>query len=294
MRIVALIPSIRAENIRAAAPWLAALADSGIEPVIVANAASVACMEDAPARIHDSGQNPGFARSLARAALAVGDWDWLVILNDDLIFSTATAQQILEQIRSHRDSTFGLILLDQEVPRAIPNTAGVFASLSLLDDVARRLRIASSRSTRSKDPTAMYKSFSAAAISRRSWDELGGLDERFVFCFEDADFTRRHEQHTGAPPSFPVIDIHHSHSMSTKATIALVLPAIAVSAHTYLRKSGSSRLLASAVVLAALIVRAPLSLLSSAPRKSHLVGIGRSMAAVLTGREPQLPAYDQL
>lgn len=292
-RVLVLVPTISPTRVAAAAPWLTALRDpvAGFDVRIVANAASVADHRLGwAAPVIDTGANPGFARSVSAAARAVGTWDWVVLLNDDLRFSPETPGRIRDAIRT-ADGTGGeLIYFDPESLRPLPDPSGVFLSLSLLESVASRLR----RTPGDRAVGATYKSFSAVAIRRTAWDRCGGLDERFVFCFEDAYFARRHLEGGGVEPQSIDVGLVHDRSTTTSRHIARVLPAVAFSARTYLRVTGTRALASDLLVLTALSIRLVLLPFASAVPLEHLRGVMSAMSAVLRRCEPPLPDYDRL
>lgn len=294
-RVLALVPTISRSRVVAASPWLRALRREGIDVRIVANAASVAAAAtelDAP--VIDTGANPGFARSILAALAAVDEWDWVVLLNDDLILGDGVAAHLRSAIAGaadRRDNPADLLYFDPEPMRPLPGRWGVFVSVSLLEALgvrfARRVRVR---------PRARlgYKSFSAVAIHRDAWTRAGGLDARLIFCFEDALFVRNHRARGGAEPVSIDVGISHEKSTTTSRHIARVLPAVAFSARRYLEVLGTPARVAGAIVVAALIVRLPLVVFASAPPRAHLLGIVRAARAVASGREPSLPPYELL
>lgn len=291
-RIVALIPTISPARITEAAPWIEGLSAHGIDVRVVANAASVAASAAPPgARIIDSRSNPGFARSLTAALGSVSEWDWVVLLNDDLLFGDETPARIRDAVAS---ATSDVLLFDPEPARAVPRRREVFESLSLLEAAATRLRERGFPTALPRAGGDTYKSFSAVAISRAAWFETGGLDNRFVFCFEDAFFVRRYLNRGGIRPTSLDVGIAHKKSITTGRHIARVLPAIAYSARTYLEATGSHPRSADALVVAALLVRLALIPFACAPAGAHVHGVLRSLRAVVRRREPALPDYESL
>lgn len=294
-RILALVPTISPQRVAAAGPWLRAFRADGIDLRIVANAASVAAAASScEVPVIDSNDNPGFARSIRAAVAAVDDGDWIVLLNDDLVVPITAPARIraaLCDVTSPDAPGAGeIVYFGPEPERPLPGRWGVFASLSLLEPVLRRLPHITSRD----GARPGYRSFSAVAVRRSTWTELGGLDPRFVFCFEDAFFVRTHLARGGSVPRAIDVGIAHHKSSTTSRHIARVLPAVAFSARAYLDAVGTPGRTADAIVVVALLVRAPLALLGSAAPRDHLRGIVRAIGAVLRHREPSLPAYDTL
>lgn len=295
-RILALVPTISPGRVRAARPWIDALRTEGVDVRIVANAASVAAAAagEGPGRVIDTRANPGFARCLTAAVRSVEQWEWVVLLNDDLVLDGRAPALMREAIADAHANHRDVLYFDPEPLRPLPGRASVFASLSLLEPTVARLRRRRGRPERATSPGGTYKSFSAVAISRSAWTARGGLDERFVFCFEDAFFVREHVAGGGAPPVPVDVGIRHDKSTTTGRHIARVLPAIAYSARTYLEATGTRPRVADGLVVAALLLRVPLTPFASAPTGPHLRGIAAAVAAVTRRREPALPAYELL
>ncbi|MFJ4039436.1 hypothetical protein ACIPVB_15325 [Microbacterium sp. NPDC090007] len=290
--ILALVPTISPQRIRAAGPWLRALRAEGIDVHIVANAASVASLASSwEAPLIDSRANPGFARSIGAAVAAVAEPEWVVLLNDDLVMPEDAPARI-RSVLCAAPSAGGcdIVYFDPEPQRPLPGRWGVFATLSLVEPVLRRLTPSSHRAR----VRPGYKSFSAVAVRYRTWAELGGLDRRFVFCFEDAFFVRAHLARGGSTPRSVDVGVSHHKSSTTSRHIAHVLPAVAFSARTYLEAVGVHPRAADAVVVAALLVRVPLALFGSASPRAHVRGVSRAIGAIVRRREPSLPAYELL
>lgn len=288
-RILALVPTISPQRVAAAGPWLRAFRAEGIDLRIVANAASVAAVASScEVPVIDSRGNPGFARSIRAAIDAVGAGEWIVLLNDDLVVPIGAPARIRATLSDA--SAADIVYFDPEPERPLPGRWGVFASLSLLESVLHRLP----GSARGAGDRPGYKSFSAVAVRSRTWTELGGLDPRFVFCFEDAFFIRTHLARGGSAPRAVDVGIAHHKSSTTSRHIARVLPAVAFSARTYLDAVGTPARAADVIVVAALLVRVPLALFGSASPRDHVRGVILAIGAVLRHREPALPAYDTL
>ncbi len=289
-RVVVLVPSISAERLGRARGWLTAMRTAGFDTRVVANSASAA---EAARRLSldatDTGANPGFARSIITALAGAEPWEWLLLMNDDVDVGHGAVEAIRLALDEAGRQGSGVVFFGTEPDRPLPRAAGVFATLSLLDAVRGRFP-----QRRPRDATATYRSFSAVAISSSAWHLVGGLDRRYVFCFEDADFIRRYRHLGGGEPLRVDAGIRHHKSASTGQHIAGVLPAIAYSAHTYLRASGVGAARASTVVVLALVARIVLTPFAAARVGPHLRGVLRGIRCVLQGREPSLPAYDRL
>jgi len=299
VRVTVLVPSISASRLERARTWLAALTAEGFDVRVVANSASAAA--SAPrlsATVVDTGANPGFSRSIVAALEGAPAWDWVLLMNDDLDLAAAAPAAIRRVLADHGEADATIVHLGDEPARALPTVGGVFASVSLLDALRHRFGRADQAgrehraARRGREGVAStYRSFSAVAISRASWRRVGGLDRRFVFCYEDAFFVRRHRALGGEEPVCVDVGIRHEKSASTGQHIRTVLPAIAFSAFRYLCAIGVTERRASRVVVAALLLRVPLVPFASARTGEHLRGIVAAIRSVSSRREPALPRY---
>ncbi|SOC47730.1 hypothetical protein SAMN05660748_0987 [Blastococcus aggregatus] len=284
-------PSVTASHAaRFCATAAAAIAGGAdLRAVLVANSAETQALAAQWPDIVVPGSNAGFAASINLAA-AGRSFRWLVVANDDMEFVPEAFEALAAHLAGEPDDRPHLIRLTDEPWRHLPGTAGVFAGLSLVEKVAYGLgRPLSRESTPREDD--VYPSFGLVAISARLWQQTNGMEEQLPFCYEDAWFVR---QARAAAPDLRItsfdLGVPHALSSSTGAKIHLVLPVIAWSAVVYLQLLGVPPLRARAVCLAALVIRAPLSLAGTANRRRHLLGIGRSVWAIVTDRRPSLPA----
>jgi hypothetical protein len=249
--------------------------------VLVANSADTWPLADRWPHLVVRGSNAGFAASINQGAAVTDDFRWLVVANDDMVL----AEEPADEPRITR--------LTDERWRRVPGLAGVFTNLSLVERVAPRLtsRWSLGLEEPSGSGAGVYPTFALVAISRRLWLDNDGMDDSLPFCYEDAWFVRR-ARASGRDVVLDSYDlgVHHHRSSTTTANIHVVLPVITWSALVYLRLIGTNPLVARAVCLAALLLRIPLSLAASADHRRHLVGIRRSLAAVLLGRRPSLPS----
>ncbi|MBJ7452382.1 MAG: hypothetical protein JHC71_09895, partial [Blastococcus sp.] len=252
-----------------------------LQAVLVANSAETQALTAQWPDLVVSGSNAGFAASINQAA-ADRSFRWLVIANDDMDFVPEALEKLALHLADEPEEASHLIRLTDEPWRRLPGIFGVFAGLSLLEKVAYGLgRPLATEPTPRRDD--IYPSFGMVAISSRLWQQVDGMEEQLPFCYEDAWFVRKA---WAAVPDLRLttfdLGVPHSVSSSTGAKIHLVLPVIAWSAVVYLQLLGVPPLLARAVCVVALVVRAPLSLAGSANRRRHLLGIGRSVRALVT------------
>lgn len=293
-RMIAVVPTIDVGNLRRAVPWLSMLLQRGVIPVVAAN--SVATTAEAlPAGFLRSsdGTNGGFARSVNRGARDGGDWDWVVLLNDDLELTEDAVAAMVAAIRAGRSDQPELLMFDPEPPRKIPSSGQALLGLSLLYLIPGRLRSSPVPADTNGGPlpSGMFKSFSAVAINRASWERIGTLSESFLFCYEDVEYQRRVAARHGSVLSVP-LTIEHNRSKSTKSRIRLVLPAIAASATAYAESNGVPGPVARALAVVTLLIRIPFVFVSSAPWGEHLRGIATGIRLAISGAPAALPPFD--
>ena len=288
-RIRAVIPSLagsRDQLSRLAAQLRAA----GADPLVVPTGASVErALDGGDVPMRPIGANPGFAATVAHGA--DGDWDWLLVVNDDVTLDPARLRPQLELLDRRPPGVRELVFLDSVPPRPVPSRTDAVLGLSLLGPVLTRLRLGRGRA--GADGADLYRPFSFVAVSRSLWDELGGLDQAYVYTFEDADFARRASR-AGASLTFPEdTGVVHARYGTSTSRIRAVLPCAAASTATYLESLGVRPGAARAVCLAALVVRFPLVLAGDLPRREHAAGIRGAMRSLASGVRPDLPAYAQ-
>lgn len=231
--------------------------------------------------------NPGFGAAVREGIAATANWSWLLILNDDTDLDAGTLQVCREITQEHPCDEKVLAYLDPGPRRPIPGRMSVFRSVSLADSVLQR----AGRCTTGSQIGPWYKSFSCSLISRGLWDELDGFDRRLIYTYEDADFGGR-ALAVGATVLAPTSGIVHEGNSTSKKHIDTVLPVSAYSAREYLVSRGDTRVAASAVVTAALVIRCVCTPFAAVPFTAHLRGIGRGLRAIITGPAPRLPRYE--
>lgn len=289
----AVIPTIRrpVESLRELTTGLGA---AGMSPVVLVNSArSAAALAGTDVPHHVTGENAGFSQSINLGAGLRDDWDWLFICNDDVQVEVETLRRAVVDHLTTAPGP-GIVYFDAEPDRPINGSAGAWLSLSLVGPVIARV-LGHGRQARTR-PTArgVYRSFSAVAVSRSTWDRVGTLDERMRFTYEDVDYARRCIAAGVTTSGVQVPGIHHEHSVSGSRYIDRVLPVAVWATVEYLTKWGASRRGARALVATALVVRTPLIVLVRTPRSAHLRGIRRAFGAVLREREPFLPSFEEL
>jgi len=263
---------------------------AGARPLVIANGAQLCSKLSATLVPHvTSRRNDGFAASVALGA--EGNWDWLVILNDDLVFDPRDLESQLSAKQLDKYSLHAIIHFDNEPSRLIPSRLGVLLSVSMLSNIHRRL--VSRWRAPLPENAHTYRSFSSVAIGRHAWDSVGGIDTRYPFTYEDADFVRRLRargvQIIGVPTS-----VVHLHSRTSNKWVTTVLPVSTWSALEYLSKWYGNRSLHRWLLIIALFVRGPIAAGTSRRPFKQLQAVSNSIAALFHNRRPSLPDWERV
>ena len=286
--IRAVVPSYRPDLADLTA-LLDALRTAGAEPVVLANGRPALEMaESAGLAVLAPGRNAGFGPSIRWAAERLDDWDWLILANDDLRIDGYRFRTALAALGAGTRPE--IVHLDEDVERRIPGPLDVLANVSLFARVLERVR-----PERDESSASGYRSFSCVAISRHAWELTGGLDPALPFTYEDADFVKRLLAAGGTARVVRDAGVQHERSLTSSRAVAEVLPIATWSSLLSLRKwwrpQGG---LPPMLVAAALLLRIVLLPFGRADRRAHLIGIGRALKAVISGRAPSMPPYDPI
>jgi GT2 family glycosyltransferase len=286
-KVRVVIPSLLGDVSRLASMCDAAKL-SGATPVVVANSKQLYNELASTSIPHiTSRRNAGFAASVILAA--EGDWDWLVILNDDLVFDP---EDLAWRLSTEYLGAFDLATVvhyDNEPARRIPTRLGVLLNVSLLSSAARR--VLRQRGLSQPSGIHTYRSFSAVAVGRHAWDRVGGLDSRYPFTYEDADFVRRATD-LGVEVKAIQTSIIHLHSQTSKRFVATVLPVATWSALEYLTKWFGKRTLHRWLLLLALGVRAPIAAMTNSEPRMQFRAVANAARALLMDEQPSLPPWE--
>lgn len=290
--VLAAIPAFRAEveDLRTLSATLSSLS---IVPSIAATSRSLeTALRGSGLAVDSPLRNAGFGATVAHVAASRDDWEWLLIVNDDVSIDVRLLAPVIRSLVERPPGAKVLAYLDPVPPKRIPTLAGVLGQVSLVGPVLRRLRRASSPPAGPLDARTWFGPFSFAAVSRALWDDLGGLDPRLLFTFEDADFGRRAAE-VGAEVLFGTeTGVHHEASTTSRRHVDAVLPVAVWSACEYLSKWYLPRPIARAACIGALLLRLLTVPVAGLAPASHAKGILRAIAALATGQTPRLPDFE--
>jgi hypothetical protein len=288
-RVLVVIPTLSGGQAAKVVTLGEQFASVGAQVVVVANGLSaLTALEPHPTETLTLRRNLGFAAAVNLGRRSRGDdFDWLLLVNDDVAISSLEPFGILaEQVAQPAVVTFG-----PEPSRPIPRVGGTFAALAMIP--LGRARSQDAIGTPFPLPTSRYTPFSVAAIQRQLWDDLGGLDERFPFMYEDADFARRAEQAGAVRIAVHVPDsVQHLRGVSGRSNVRKVFPTVTWSALQYLQKWGLRAPAARALCVVALVLRVPLLPFSRVPVGEHFRAVVSAMGVAVGTRRAALPRFE--
>lgn len=241
------------------------------------------------------GRNPGFSATINWAASQLpARWDWLVICNDDIEIDPQKFSKVIASLKSEKDSEPMLAYLDPVRNKRIPQSSDVLLNLSLLGPLTAKVLKVHDEPV--NDPHRFFRPFSCVALNRALWERIGGLDERFIFTYEDAYFARQAAK-IGTTVKFMTDTgvVHHRHSTARSATghNVAVAKASTWSAREYLRTLGWPKELATGACALSVAVRAVL-LTVRRRRVDQLVSGFESIWALVCDERPHLAPYSSL
>ncbi|WP_162243358.1 glycosyltransferase family 2 protein [Cellulomonas sp. Leaf334] len=254
---------------------------------VVANSRSALDALDAlGVRALTAGRNQGFGAAINQAARNVEHWDWLLVLNDDVVVEPAALDEIMAGLANEQAS---IVYVGGEPTRRLPDRRSAFLQTAMLSKVV-------ARRTAPRVGEGTYSSFSAVLIARRAWDAVDGFDERMPFSYEDADFVRRAVAAGNGHARVASTAFRHTQSVSTGRHVDTVLPVSVASARVYLDTWCGHPWLNTLVLMGGLVARCLAAPVSKAPFRRHLVGIRRSFGAALRPAlfVDRLPDYERV
>ncbi len=221
-------------SVEAIGPCLEALAGQDCEIIVVDNASqdgTVRRVEEFVAwhelRLLANDRNLGFAAAANQGAReATGDR--LLLLNPDAIAEPGAVKALLQCMESNDAAVAGGALLENDgAPargfafRRLPTLATLLCEAMLVNQLWPRnpvnLGYRCLDADYSQPQEIEQPAGACVAITRKTWDELGGFDEQFFpVWFEDVDFCKRLLEHGGRILYCPSARFRHSgaHSVS--------------------------------------------------------------------------------
>lgn len=287
--VLAVIPSIGGPSFGAVVQLHRQLLSiQPISSVVVSNSHRLTeFLKDLSVPFTADGRNGGFGRSIRLGADTRADWDWLLIVNDDVTLDLDLFDVAVQNYLLGSSSSLEIVYFDEDKPRRIPHRVDVFLQVSLLGKAVGRIRKSPAESP------STYRSFSCVAISRDLYNLCNGFDEDLIFTYEDADFVARASRLGAVQRVAKMSGVTHLHSISSGKHVDVVLPVATYSAARYLDKLTGQPTLNSIIVLLALLLRLAFVPVTRASKKKHVLGIRRSIAAVIRRMNvrPELPKY---
>ena len=285
------IPTLSASRLENVKMLIRTFESKGAEVIVVANGSTIFnALRDADLPVVSSARNLGFGAAVNLAAPISKKFTWLMIVNDDIEISDTETFGAFESL--NRDPGCRMITFGDEPFLPIPDKREVFINLSLLSGIRRKVtgrrRMGADYAPRGK----YYFPFSIVAISWQLWEAAGGLDERFPFTYEDADFTRRALDIGALQVQIQSDGISHLRSQTGRSQVATVLPVGAWSGYEYLKKWSGRRTLSAVICIAGLVFRFTLLPFSKAGLCNHMRGTIKAISAIARNEPPALPDYD--
>jgi len=288
-RVLVVIPTLSARQAASVKALERQFRGAGAHVVVVANGRSALnALRSDELKAVTRERNLGFAAAvnLGRATCE-SPIDWVLLVNDDVSIDNLSPFDALVG----RGAEPIIVSFGPEPSRPIPGIAGTLAALAMIP--LGRFRSRDPIDALFTLPRGKYTAFSVVAVQRELWDRLGGLDERFPFMYEDADFARRAEQMGAERLALHVpAQIRHARGVAGRSNVRTVFPAVTWSALQYLQKWGMGGFAARVTCVVGLLIRVPLLPLSRAPLGEHLRAVFGAMAVVVGLRRASLPRFE--
>jgi hypothetical protein len=243
-----------------------------IEVIVVDNGST----DDSVAAVHaafpqvvtlENGQNLGFSRAVNRA-LAIHKGDHVLLLNTDARLETGALSAFLETFE--RDSRAGIIGANLCNEDGTPqNSAAPFPTLASELLNKSLLKLLFPQRFRTKVPageTACFEAGSvigaALAIRKEALSDIGPLDERFFFFFEETDWCWQARRLGWKVVVNPKARVIHGQGKSSEKVLADSRIEFYRSRYRYFRKNKGA--LQAAVLFAGMLVKLTVETISAA------------------------------
>lgn len=165
-----------------------------------------------------AGRNLGFARANNLGAKEA-DSEFLLLLNSDARLEPDALAAAAEWMRQHPECGIAgarLLNSDGSPQNSIANAPSLATEL-LNKSLLRRLfpRRFPGKEHQFREPVEVESVIGAFMLVRRKvWQELGGLDERYFFFFEETDFCIRARQRGWKVVHLPQVEVWHAQGQS--------------------------------------------------------------------------------
>lgn len=186
-------------------------------------------------------RNAGYARAVNLGA-AGAKGEFLLLLNSDARLDPGALEIALKEMRSRsRSGIAGAQLLNEDgsPQNSIANFPGLATEL-LNKSLLRRLfpRRFPGKERHYTEPITVETVVGAFFLVRRClWDELGGLDERFFFFFEETDFCLQARKRGWDVLHLPSVRVWHQQGKSANKQSAAARIEYWRSRYAYFRKN---------------------------------------------------------
>ena len=167
--------------------------------------------------------NLGFAKAVNSAAV-YAQGDYLLLLNSDARLEADSIQQAISWMETHKEcAVCGAQLLNEDgtLQNSIANFPTLLTELGN-KSLLRKLfpKKFPGKENKPKNPQAVESVIGAFFLVRKKiWDELGGLDERFFFFFEETDFCFRVIQKGYQVYYLPQVKVWHGQGKTAKTVL---------------------------------------------------------------------------
>lgn len=203
-------------------------------------------------------RNLGYGRAANFAWDTLGPYDWLLLLNDDLVLSdTAFLATVLEEVFRDQSSLHSLGPSSELAwLRVITPGLHVFRSLSLVGAAVNAFRRRSQTQVAGDQVQPGHVTgLPGLAVSGWAYEALCGFDPRYTLYFEDTDFIIRAQEAGISVRTWRLHAISHRKSSSRGARRNDIMQVEASSALLFLQLRGKSPARAAATLVLAAIVR---------------------------------------
>lgn len=133
--------------------------------------------------------NIPYAKAHNRAVATLGDWERVLFVNDDAILHDGCVEAMLDHPESSIVGTLNLHSEDYTTPVGVKMGGTVnHAGVQVRPQPFHLGRFNSREMWEGKCAEVDAVTFAVVMLTRGVWEDVGGLDERYEWSFEDTDF----------------------------------------------------------------------------------------------------------